>query len=533
MTTSHVFAPAFVPENPFLASAVAPAYERAAAAEPVAMPSGEPCFALVQSGPPVPEEEVETAATAIEVTVRWGAQVLLVKHLGDGRSFRLGEGADFTLPDHVASSGVTELVARRPEGPVVVVPAGAHATITSRGQAVRELAAGEEALLAERHTIVVEAFATRTDGSYGEPVTFEIAAVRAGKVAKIGFLTTLSSTALGFIGASFLGHAAIVASMAMFMPAMGKDDADGIDRDQMLLMQKLLNASAERELLETQTDENQGDTAAQGGGGGGRHAGEEGKAGKTTPVDTHGRMGFKGKESESKISKADELRAAQTEGLVGLLLATSADPNAPSSIWSKDAYQGSDIKSAMGDLFSSNIDDAMGTGGLALNGTGEGGGCASGDCSGVGLDLTGGIGGLGRGNGFGIGKDKNGVGNGHGKLQGTYTPKKISMRPGGEISSNGRLPAEVIQRIVRQNFGRMRLCYENGLRGNPGLQGRVSTKFVIGRDGAVATSQDAGSDLPDQKVVSCVVSSFANLSFPAPEGGIATVVYPLSLSPGE
>ena len=54
------------------------------------------------------------------------------------------------------------------------------------------------------------------------------------------------------------------------------------------------------------------------------------------------------------------------------------------------------------------------------------------------------------------------------------------------IETNGRIPAEVIQRIVRQNFGRFRLCYENGLRNNPNLQGRVAVSFVIG--GADGTS---------------------------------------------
>ena len=97
---------------------------------------------------------------------------------------------------------------------------------------------------------------------------------------------------------------------------------------------------------------------------------------------------------------------------------------------------------------------------------------------------------------------------------------------------NGRLPAEVIQRIVRQNFGRFRMCYEDGLRGNPSLQGRVGVKFAIDRSGGVAMASDGGSDLPDQGVVKCVVRGFENLSFPAPEGGIVTVVYPIVFSPG-
>lgn len=103
---------------------------------------------------------------------------------------------------------------------------------------------------------------------------------------------------------------------------------------------------------------------------------------------------------------------------------------------------------------------------------------------------------------------------------------------GQNATVTGRLPPEVIQRIVRQNFGRFRLCYENGLRTNAKLAGRVSVKFVIDRSGAVATAVDAGSTLPDTAVVACVVRSFGNLTFPQPEGGIVTVVYPIDFSPG-
>jgi hypothetical protein len=39
--------------------------------------------------------------------------------------------------------------------------------------------------------------------------------------------------------------------------------------------------------------------------------------------------------------------------------------------------------------------------------------------------------------------------------------------------------------------------------------------------------------MPDQAVVGCVVRGFGNLSFPQPEGGIVTVVYPLIFNPGD
>ncbi len=107
--------------------------------------------------------------------------------------------------------------------------------------------------------------------------------------------------------------------------------------------------------------------------------------------------------------------------------------------------------------------------------------------------------------------------------------KGVQVRAGA-LAVHGRLPPEVIQRIVRQNFGRFRLCYENGLRNNPSLAGRVAVRFVIDRKGEVTLTADGGSDLPDNSVVACVVRAFGSLSFPAPEGGIVTVVSPLMFS---
>lgn len=96
----------------------------------------------------------------------------------------------------------------------------------------------------------------------------------------------------------------------------------------------------------------------------------------------------------------------------------------------------------------------------------------------------------------------------------------------------GRLPPEVVQRVVRQNFGRFRLCYEKGLVTNPKLEGKVVTRFVIDRSGAVTSATDDASDLPDKTVVSCVVSSFAKMAFPQPEAGDVTVTYPIIFAPG-
>jgi hypothetical protein len=116
------------------------------------------------------------------------------------------------------------------------------------------------------------------------------------------------------------------------------------------------------------------------------------------------------------------------------------------------------------------------------------------------------------------------------------TVRHASVKPAAAADEGGRgyLPKEIIQSIVRQNFGRFRLCYENGLRENPALEGRVAVRFLIGVDGGVAAASDAGSAMPDPAVVACVTRAFRGLSFPSPSGGATvTVTYPILFSPAK
>ena len=104
----------------------------------------------------------------------------------------------------------------------------------------------------------------------------------------------------------------------------------------------------------------------------------------------------------------------------------------------------------------------------------------------------------------------------------------------GAIDVKGKLPPEVVQRIVRQSFGRLRACYEDGLERNPKLAGTVVVHFTIAKDGASTGARDKGSKLEDARVKECIVRAFGGLSFPAPEGGGAVSVdYPISFAPPE
>lgn len=100
---------------------------------------------------------------------------------------------------------------------------------------------------------------------------------------------------------------------------------------------------------------------------------------------------------------------------------------------------------------------------------------------------------------------------------------------GGVTALSGRLAPEVIQTVVRRHYPEVRKCYEGGLARNPKLEGKMTLRFVIERDGHVSGASDTSS-FPDRAVSACVVHAFVGLSFPIPEGGIVTVVYPINLA---
>jgi beta-lactamase regulating signal transducer with metallopeptidase domain len=102
-----------------------------------------------------------------------------------------------------------------------------------------------------------------------------------------------------------------------------------------------------------------------------------------------------------------------------------------------------------------------------------------------------------------------------------------------ERDQHGRLAPEVIQNVVRANFGRFRTCYEQGLKRDAKLEGVVTVKYVILPTGAVRDVADDGSTLPDLDAIQCIVRGFGNLTYPPPEGGYVTVVYPVQFKPGD
>lgn len=499
-------------------------------------PPGSYTYTLVKSGPDVSPDEVEVAhLPAVEVMILWGTNVLHVSHLSPPRNFYVGEeegknfACDFFIPAEKLGTTRMPVVVGDRMSIAVVVPPRAKGFIEIPGQPrmnldeARQHAQPSSEIAGGHHVPLPAGAKARIEL---DAFVFQVAAVNAGKPIQKGVGAGAEWAMLAYFGLSLAAVGGFVAAMAFFVPPLGLTDDEDINQDQLYLIQQYLQAAAEREQEEKETEQVAEENADNKEGGTGTRAkGEEGSMGNPTSKATNKRYAVQGPKDnpDPHIARAAALREAQEFGMIGLLNTGAAgDPNAPTAPWGRDTSLGTDEISARGNMWGDEIGDAFGAGGLGLSGIGEGGG---GRGEGIGL---GSIGTLGHGAGTGTGQ---GFGSGHGRLGGSHKTRAPKVRM-GQTTVSGRLPPEVIQRIVRQNYGRFRMCYEQGLSRNPNLEGRVQVRFVIGRDGSVSNVQNGGSDLPDSGVVSCVISAYYGLSFPQPEGGIVTVVYPIMFAPG-
>jgi hypothetical protein len=473
----------------------------------------------------MPAAQTSTSTALVVVSLRWKGEALTTRRVNRGETVVLGDakGALAPLPEEVLGRA-SLVVADTEGGPHGRVPEGKVASITDRAGGLRlvagpariRLAPGEEAKLL-----------------FG---AFELSlAVEAAEAApQRRRLTTGAWVHTAVVAAV---HAALLVAGSRAALASSLEQDGGPDIEQL---RGYLAAAEERSSAPDAIRSNGGGkldstrvSGRNGNGkesGGERHAGEAGKAGASMSRLQNRHFGAAPGPEKGTASAASELEAARSFGMVGLL--RSSEAGALPQREGPSPWGATDPFAASGGLLGRTLGESEGTSGLSLSGVGEGGG---GRGEGIGLGTIGTIGhadgnaGLGTG-GTGSSASGNGFGWAGGRLSGSHRTRIIWDR-WDTTSVSGRLPPEIVRRIVRSNFGRFRGCYQQGLLRNPTLAGRVSTSFVIGRDGSVASVADGGSDLPDATVNACVRRAFYGLSFPQPEGGIVSVTYPIVFSP--
>jgi len=115
-----------------------------------------------------------------------------------------------------------------------------------------------------------------------------------------------------------------------------------------------------------------------------------------------------------------------------------------------------------------------------------------------------------------------------GAILGGFSPIRLGLKmieTGTDIQ--GQLPPEVIKRIIRANFPRLRACYQQALKKSPSIKGTVTTTFTIDSTGAVESASLGKGTVEDEPMKQCVLGVFNTLSFPEPEKGKVKVIYPI------
>jgi len=507
--------------------------EARASAAPPAFEEAEFSYELLRSGPAVSAHELESSSEQeLEVIIHWQGNVLHVAHLSSRRGFSLGEPephlkttVDFVLPAELLGMPHFELVSWAQGQAFLNLPSQASGCVDSSEQGRTSLDdierfGGVRATASQPGSLPLAA-GLRARLWLGR-FEIEAALVPSGRKLKRLLFESDSLALAQATALTALTFGSLLGALAFFVPPLGVNDEEALQKKRLVMVQQYLAALAEREPERTP---NVGEpNTAPSGGTGERHQGESGALGQSQSQAKNKRYQVQApaETPEPHLARQSVRELVANFGLVGMLNASSASLS-PNSPFGRDAALGADPMNAMGNMWGAEPGEAFGIGGLDVSGTGDGGG---GPGKGIGMGPLGSLGsgsGLGDGDDFGNGKFARS--RGLPGLEG-HPPRTPRVRV-GPTSVSGRLPAEVIQRIVRQNFGRFRLCYEDGLRRNPNLEGRVSVRFAIGRDGNVLSSGLGGSDLPDSQVASCVVAAFYGLGFPKPEGGIVSVAYPI------
>lgn len=475
---------------------------------------------------------------ALDAALLWRDDVLAVRHLAERGVIAAGDGPNGLGP--IPGEGFP--FARLEAGvATIMIPADAVATVR-RGDAAYEIVHGPaEARLRRGDTVELPIGALTLRAAAVAPISLALDAPRGPRARGALFHVGLAAAAhLAVLGLSL--HAAMASmpdDIELIQARSAHDLLISAEQNERARDQPLFNSNGSGE-TQGSSSPRAGDGRA---GGGQKAAGVEGKMGDrdaTAARRGHYAVPERRKNDPSpSLAREEALSDAARFGMIGLL---AQGPATPTSDWSADLEaHGNDAIAARGNMWATEMGSYQGAYGLGLSGIGEGGG---GRGEGIGLGKIGtlghtegppgsGTGGdgaqsSGRGGSWGGGDWIGSIGRrGHGSHR--IKPPRIWW--GAGTSMSGRLPPEVIQRIIRQNFGRFRRCYEAVLHHNPTLAGRVMVRFVIGRDGAVSSVENGGSDLSDPAVVRCVVRSFYGLSFPQPEDGIVTVAYPIMFSP--
>ena len=108
-------------------------------------------------------------------------------------------------------------------------------------------------------------------------------------------------------------------------------------------------------------------------------------------------------------------------------------------------------------------------------------------------------------------------------------PVDIKASPPGEKHMEGNVPPEAVAKVVRQNSGGLRACYEHALKRKPDLQyvSTVTARFQVKNTGGAINVTFAPHT--DQEMEKCMASTMEKWKFPSFQGDPVAFEQPVNL----
>ncbi|MFN3199324.1 MAG: TonB family protein [Bradymonadia bacterium] len=107
---------------------------------------------------------------------------------------------------------------------------------------------------------------------------------------------------------------------------------------------------------------------------------------------------------------------------------------------------------------------------------------------------------------------------------------KVASRATSQ-SGQGELDATKVARVIKRRQGALKSCYEQQLKRNPKLSGKVLLQFQVLESGRVGSAAIVQNSTGSPEFGKCLTDRFRRMRFPRPEGGAASFTFPFAFSP--
>lgn len=103
----------------------------------------------------------------------------------------------------------------------------------------------------------------------------------------------------------------------------------------------------------------------------------------------------------------------------------------------------------------------------------------------------------------------------------------------GKVTATGKTkkPVSNFDRVVATQRARLRACYQNELKRDPGLEGKIVVGLEIAASGEVADAKIEKNEKMSPPVTSCVLNAFKHARFDAPADGATTGTVEVAFQP--